>query len=124
MLQNRARQAVEREKVGDNIVTRLAIDIGVNDFISGEQEVCHLSFVKFDVDFDVGQIGVQQSCHLGHIRLCHLSHRGNFKSAWQLVQLIVLSLRQLGWLVAEADVDQLLRVEAPVPVSGASYGSG
>ena len=120
VIQDLTGQVVEGEDVSEWLTRSTSIHIAVDDLIAGHEEVAHLLLIEADVDLVLYQVVVQEHGHLRYIFLLHLSQGRDRLLCRQMVSSHVISHGHLGRLVAESHVDELLRVQATMPVGSAS----
>lgn len=109
MLEDLARQAVEREEVSDFTVSSVHAE-RVNHFLPRHQEVTHLILVKVDSHLcGALEVVVEQFSDFRNISIRHRSHfrDGNWV---EFLELDVTSHSLIGRPRREADIDQLLWV--------------
>ena len=117
MVQDRARQVVVREDVIERLAWRASIDERIDDILAGQEEVANFLFSENNVHLSLlAQVVVQQESDLWHISGFHGAQARNLLLTRQVMFFEVLSHALLGGLVTESDLDELLWVQAAVPV--------
>ena len=82
----------------------------------------HLLFVEYNVHLALRQIVVQEHGHLRYVFILHFSQRWDRLLCREMVPSHVVGHGHLGWLVTESHINELLRVQATMPVGSACEG--
>ena len=118
MVQDLTRQVIERKHVGECSTGGAAINICIDNLVSGKQEMSNFLRSEYDVDLASAEISVQESGHFGNILFFHRAKSRDLQVSIDLMHLDKACHRHLSWQRCEAHFDKLLRVEITMPVQG------